>query len=167
MQNHELYNSVWNDQEKLYAANPSRMVGNNHLSSHYQTDFQQQQLARSSLISSNNGHWSEGENGNNDMRLLFSQVSTIKNKNQFPLILIDVTAIQMKEEEERSKIEKGKEGATVDLMQGLLASTKEVKEQNDGFVDVVKKTKGNNGFFFKRSYRGGGGKQFLSLWSAS
>ncbi|CAI9265815.1 unnamed protein product [Lactuca saligna] len=94
MQNHELYNSVCHDQEKLYAANRSRMVGNNHLSSHYQTDFQQQQLARSSLISSNNGHWSE---------------------------------------EERSKIEKGKEGATVDLMQGLIASTKEFKEQNDGY----------------------------------
>ncbi|CAI9296726.1 unnamed protein product [Lactuca saligna] len=104
MLNHELYNSVRHDQEKLYAANPSRMVGNNHLSSHYQTDFQQQ---------------------------------------------------QMKEEEERSKIEKGKEGATVDLMQVLLASTKEVKEQNDGFVDVVKKTKGNNGIFFQKKLQGG------------
>ncbi|CAH1418311.1 unnamed protein product [Lactuca virosa] len=49
-----------------YAAIPSRMVDNNHLSSHYQTSFQQQQqLARRSLISSNNGHWNE----NNDMRL--------------------------------------------------------------------------------------------------
>ncbi|XP_023772368.1 general negative regulator of transcription subunit 4 isoform X1 [Lactuca sativa] len=44
-----------------YAAIPSRMVDNNHLSSHYQT--------RRSLISSNNGHWNEGGNGNNDMRL--------------------------------------------------------------------------------------------------
>ena len=85
----------------------------------------------------------------------FSQVSTIKNKNQFPLISIDVTAIQMKEEEERSKIEKGKEGATMDLMQVLLASTKEVKEQNDGFVDVVKKTKGNNGNLFSKEATGG------------
>ncbi|CAI9285354.1 unnamed protein product [Lactuca saligna] len=56
----------------------------------------------------------------------------------------------MKEEEERSKTEKGKEGAIVDLMQVLLASTKEVKEQNDGFVDVVKKTKGNNGNLFSK-----------------
>ncbi|CAI9281276.1 unnamed protein product [Lactuca saligna] len=63
-------------------------------------------------------------------------------------------AKQMKKEEERSKIEKGKEGATVDLMQVLLASTKEVKEQNDGFVDVVKKTKGNNGFFFSKEATG-------------
>ncbi|CAI9275568.1 unnamed protein product [Lactuca saligna] len=61
----------------------------------------------------------------------------------------------MKEEEERSKIEKGKEGAIVDLMQVLLASTKEVKEQNDGFVDVVKKTKGNNGIFFSKEATGG------------
>ena len=61
----------------------------------------------------------------------------------------------MKEEEERSKIEKGKEGATVDLMQVLLASTKEVKEQNDGFVDVVKKTKGNNGNLFSKEATGG------------
>ena len=91
----------------------------------------------------------------------FSQVSTIKNKNQFPLISIDVTAIQMKEEDERSKTEKGKEGATVDLMQVLLASTKEVKEQNDGFVDVVKKTKGNNGNLFSKEATGGE-KQFSS-----
>nr|KAJ0185509.1 hypothetical protein LSAT_V11C900500370 [Lactuca sativa] len=70
---------------------------------------------------------------------------------------------QMKEEEERSKTKKGKEGATVDLMQVLLASTKEVKEQNDGFVDVVKKTKGNNGnLFSKEATGGGGGKQFSS-----
>lgn len=67
----------------------------------------------------------------------------------------------MKEEEERSKIEKGKEGATVDLMQVLLASTKEVKEQNDGFVDVVKKTKGNNGNLFSKEATGGE-KQFSS-----
>ncbi|CAI9269527.1 unnamed protein product [Lactuca saligna] len=52
-------------------------------------------------------------------------------------------ANQKKEEEEKSKIEKGKEGVSIDLMQVLLASTKEVKDKNDGFETVVKKNKGN------------------------
>ncbi|CAI9287059.1 unnamed protein product [Lactuca saligna] len=54
-----------------------------------------------------------------------------------------IIANQKKEEEEKSKIEKGKEGVSMDLRQVLLASTKEVKDKNDGFETVVKKNKGN------------------------
>lgn len=64
-------------------------------------------------------------------------------------------AKQKKEEEERNKLEKGKEGVTIDLMQELLSSTKEVKEQNDGFVDVMKKNKGNKGNFVSKEATGG------------